>query len=182
MKNMMKKTICAMTLAAVCVTGSLAIVSTASASGHDVQDEYISDSDSLVLRDQASYDSPVVFYADGSGYELHVMDYMDGFGYCYVPYFDVNGWVDLSDTYYVDTIDFTEDYDTDEFVEVLHSSVASGFLALRNAPVNDDSNIIAEIYRNGTRLLMTGTYSGSYGYCYVPDFDMYGWVNTDFTF
>ena len=99
MKNMMKKTICAMTLAAVCVTSSLAIASTASASGHDVQDEYISDSDSLVLRDQASCDSPVVFYADGSGYELHVMDYMDGFGYCYVPAFDMYGWVNTDFTF-----------------------------------------------------------------------------------
>ena len=26
-------------------------------------------------------------------------DFQNGFGYCYVPYFDVNGWVDLSDTY-----------------------------------------------------------------------------------
>ena len=68
MKNMMKKTICAMTLAAVCVTSSLAIASTASASGHDVQDEYISDSDSQILSNQASCDSPAVLYADDSGY------------------------------------------------------------------------------------------------------------------
>ena len=183
MKNMIKKTICALTLAAVCAAGSIAMASTASASGHNVQDVYVSDSDSLVLYEQASYDSPVAFFAaDGDGYELHVMEYMNGFGYCYVPFFEVNGWVDLSDTSYVDTTDFSEIYDNDEFVETLHSSVATGYLALRTAPAYDDSNVIAKIYQNGTELLMTGRYDGSYGYCYVPAFDMYGWVNTDYTF
>jgi len=45
------------------------------------------------------HNSPVVFYADGSGYELHVMDYMDGFGYCYVPAFDMYGWVNTDFTF-----------------------------------------------------------------------------------
>ena len=182
MKNLMKKTVCALTIAAVCATSSLAIAPMVSASGHDVQDIYTSDSDTLILYEQADDDSDIVFSAYGYGYELHVMEYLNGFGYCYVPYFDVNGWVDLSDTYYDDTVDFSEDYDDDEFVDTLYSCVSTGFLALRTAPYYDDDNIIAEIYNNGTALRMTGKYSGSYGYCYVPAFDMYGWVNTDYTY
>ena len=74
-------------------------------------------------------------------------------------------------------------YDDDYFYgETLHSWVDSGFLALRYAPAFDDSNIIAEIYQNGTVLQMTGEYAGNYGYCYVPAFDMYGWVDVRFTY
>ena len=29
---------------------------------------------------------------------------------------------------------------------------------------------------------MTGEYAGNYGYCYVPAFDMYGWVDVRFTY
>jgi len=44
MKNMVKKTVCTLTLAAVCTAGSVGMASTAFASGHDVQDVYVSDS------------------------------------------------------------------------------------------------------------------------------------------
>ncbi|MBR2529298.1 MAG: hypothetical protein IKE58_12610 [Blautia sp.] len=184
MKSFMKKVICA-AVCALCVTGTMGAVSTVSASGHDIQDFYVSYMEELVLRDQASEYAPVVFRAYGSGYELHVMDYLNGFGYCYVPEFDVNGWVDLSEISYESTVDLSGGYvyDTDdgEFVETLYSWVDSGYLALRSAPINEDAYIISEIYENGTVLLMTGDYVGSYGYCYVPVLDMYGWVNTDYT-
>ena len=72
--------------------------------------------------------------------------------------------------------------DDEEFTQTLYSNVKSGFLALRYAPAYDDANIIAEIYNNGTALCMTGEYCGNYGYCYVPAFDMYGWVDVRFTF
>ena len=110
MKNIFKKTLCALTLAVVCMTSSLAFTQSASASGHDIQDMYISDYNEIILRDQPSYNSPVTFFAEGSRYELHVMEYQNGFGYCYVPYFNVNGWIDLSDAHYMNTIQFKKDY------------------------------------------------------------------------
>ena len=63
-----------------------------------------------------------------------------------------------------------------------YSCVEDGFLALRSDPSYDDSNIIAEIYWNGTALQMTGDDSGNYGYCCVPAFGMYGWVDVRFTY
>ena len=185
MKNMMKAIVCALTL-----TAAVAAVP-AMVSARDNKDVYISDSYALVLMEQPSYDSDIAFYADGSGYELHVQDYSNGFGYCYVPFFDVTGWVDLNDAYYDGAYDIDGDviyddgdyYDqTGEFFEILHSSVDGGFLALRSAPAYSDGNIIAEIWTNGTTLCMTGTYNGNYGYCYVPAFDMYGWVDVRFTY
>ena len=107
--------VCAFTLAAVCLTGAAALTTTASASGHDEQDVYVCDAEELVLYEQASYDSDIIFTAYSFNCELHVMEYLNGFGYCYVPDFDVNGWVDLSDTYYVETEDFSEKiYDDDD--------------------------------------------------------------------
>ena len=91
----------------------------------------------------------------------------------------MTGWVNLSDCY------LEGELDTDEVLygnEILHSWVDSGFLALRYAPAFDDGNIIAEIWNNGTTLMMTGDYAGNYGYCYVPAFDMYGWVDVRFTY
>ena len=190
MKNTMKKMICALTLAAVCFSGSAMLTTTASASGHDQQDVYVCDVEELVLYEEASYDSSIIFTGYGYNCELHVMEYLNGFGYCYAPDYDVNGWVDLGDTYYLETEDFSEKNsddddiiydDADEFDDVLYSNVASSFLALRSDPNNDDSNIIAQIYENGTALYMTGDFVGEYGYCYVPALGMYGWVNTDYT-
>ena len=180
MKNIVKAMMCALTLTAA-VAGTASFVS-----ARDNKDVYVADSYALILREEASYDADITFYAEGSGYELHVQDYLNGFGYAYVPYFGVNGWVDLSDAYYDGPydIDGIVVYDSDEYgyTQTLHSCVDSGFLALRYAPEYDDSNIIAEIWNNGTALYMTGDYSGNYGYCYVPAFDMYGWVDVRFTY
>ena len=183
MKNMMKAFVCALTL-----TAAVAVMP-AMVSARDNQDVYVSDSNALILREQADEDSPIVFWAEGTGYELHIQDYLNGFGYAYCPYFDVNGWVDLSDTYFdriydIDgyVLDDDDCYYGNGFAQTLYSWVDSGFLALRSAPSYSDGNIIAEIWNNGTSLCMTGEYCGDYGYCYVPAFDMYGWVDVRFTY
>ena len=67
------------------------------------------------------------------------------------------------------------------FTETRYSCVQTGFLALRTAPCYDDSNIIYQIWHNGTELCMTGQRSGSYGYCYCPAAGCYGWVNVNYT-
>ena len=173
MKNVFKTLICALTL-----TAAIAAVP-AMVSARDNKDVYVSDTGALMVYEQADANSDLVFYANGYGYEIHVQDYLNGFGYAYVPYFGVTGWVNLSDCY------LAGELDTDEVLygnEILHSWVDSGFLALRFAPAFDDGNIIAEIWSNGTTLMMTGDYSGNYGYCYVPAFDMYGWVDVRFTY
>ena len=46
--------------------------------------------------------------------------------------------------------------------------------------VSSDGKIYC--YENGTALYMTGEYSGNYGYCYVPAFGAYGWVDVRFTY
>ena len=61
-----------------------------------------------------------------------------------------------------------------------YSAVPSGYLALRSAPSPSDSNIIYQIWQNGTELQMTGEYDGHYGYCYCPAAGMYGWVDIRF--
>ena len=177
MKNMMKAMICALTI-------TVAAAIPAMVSARDNKDVYMSDSSVLILREQADENADIVLYADGSGYELHVQDILNGFGYCYSPDFGVSGWVDLSDTYYERAYD-VDGYvleDDGEFTQTLYSCVEGGFLALRSAPAYDDSNIIAEIYENGTTLYMTGDYTGNYGYCYVPAFGAYGWVDVRFTY
>ena len=176
MKNFMKAMICALT-----ITAAAAAIP-AMVSARDNQDVYVSDSSVLILRAEADENSDVVLYAEGSGYELHVQDFLNGFGYCYSPDFGVNGWVDLSDTHYQEAYDVDGHVVEDEFTQTLYSCVESSFLALRSAPAYDDSNIIAEIYENGTALYMTGDYSGNYGYCYVPAFGAYGWVDVRFTY
>ena len=130
--------------------------------------------------DQPSYASDVTFYADGTGYELHAQDYMDGFAYVYAAYFGVTGWVDLDDVGYVGDYVYTSN--DSGFTQTLYSCVDSGFLALRSAPSYSDGNIIAQIWSNGTALCMTGDYVGNYGYCYVPAYDSYGWVDIRFTY
>ena len=177
---MLKAMICALTITAAAVSAVPAMVS-----ARDNKDIYVSDSGTLILRAEADEDSDIVLYANGSGYELHVQDILNGFGYCYSPDFGVNGWVDLSDTYYNGAYDIDGnviDDDSDDFTQTLHSCVDDGYLALRSAPAYDDSNIIAEIYENGTALYMTGEYSGNYGYCYVPAYGAYGWVDVRFTY
>ena len=177
MKNMMKTMLCALTL-----TTAVAAVP-AMVSARDNQDVYISDSSTLILRDQADEDANIILCEDGQGYELHVQDYLNGYGYCYVPAFGVNGWVDLSDAYCDDSSD-TDDIlvDDDDCSEIRYSCVDSGYLALRSQPENSDSNIIAQIYENGTALHMNGECVGDYGYCYVPSLGMSGWVNMCFTY
>jgi len=177
---MLKAMICALTITAAAVSAVPAMVS-----ARDNKDVYVSDSGALILRAEADEDSDIVLYAKGSGYELHVQDILNGFGYCYSPDFGVSGWVDLSDTYYDGAYDSGSDLIddvSDEFTQTLHSCVSDGYLALRSAPAYNDSNIIAEIYENGTALYMTGEYSGNYGYCYVPAFGAYGWVDVRFTY
>ena len=178
MKNIMKAMICALS-----ITAAAAVVP-AMVSARDNKDVYVSDSGVLILRDQASDDGEITLYAEGEGYELHIQDTQNGYGYCYVPYFGATGWVDLSDTYYDRAYDI-DGYvleDNDDYSQTLHSCVEAGFLALRSDPSYDDSNIIAEIYSNGTALCMTGDYSGNYGYCYVPAYGMYGWVDVRYTY
>ena len=178
MKNTMKAMICALTIAAAATTIPTMV------SARDNKDVYVSDAGVLILRDQPSYDGEITLYAEGEGYELHIQDTQNGFGYCYAPYFGATGWVDLSDTCYDRAYDI-DGYvleDDDNFMQTLYSCVEGGFLALRSDPSYDDSNIIAEIYSNGTALQMTGDYSGNYGYCYVPAFGMYGWVDVRFTY
>ena len=178
MKNTCKALICALTLAAA-IAAVPAVVS-----ARDGQEVYMTDSANLILREQPNDFSPITFWLDGDGYVIHVQDYMNGFAFCYVPGFEVNGWIDLDDIYYLHDLDDEGFYYDDDYFygETLHSWVDSGFLALRYAPAFDDSNIIAEIYQNGTVLQMTGEYAGNYGYCYVPAFDMYGWVDVRFTY
>ncbi len=205
MKNMMKAMICALT-----VSAAMAAVP-AVVSARDDQSVYTCDSYTLILREQASYDAPITLWVeDAYGYELHVEYYLNGFGYCYVPALDANGWVDLEDAYYEEELDVNEvlygsyydddyDYDYDYgyydyeddfdydyyytgWAETRYSYVDYGFLALRYLPIAGDDTIIAQIYTNGTELWMTGEYNGNYGYCYVPAFDMYGWVDVRYTF
>ena len=198
MKNMMKAMICALT-----ITAAAAAIP-AMVSARDNKEIYVTDSSALILRDQAEDNADIIFYAEGIGYELHVQDFMNGYGYCYSPDFGVSGWVDLADTYYdgdydIDDVDLIDDdlvdddlvdddlvdddlVDDDDFTQTLHSCVEDGYLALRSAPAYDDSNIIVKIYENGTALYMTGNYSGNYGYCYVPAFGAYGWVDVRFTY
>ncbi len=191
MKNL---TLALMITAAVAAASTIA---TASPQG----EVYTCDSYTLILREQASYNAPIILSVDDAyGYELDVMYCQGDFGYCYVPAYGETGWVDLDDMFYVgeddyqvdyrytdynygyDSYDYDYDYGFDGYDELRYSLVESGFLALRYDPSYNDANIIARIYDNGTALYMTGEFCGNYGYCYVPAFEMYGWVDLRYTY
>ena len=182
MKNMMKAMICTLTLIAA------AAFLPAAASAKNNQEVYISKSNALVLRDMPRSDAAIILYAEGKRYELFVQDFQNGFGYCYTPAFGMNGWVDLADVYYdgpydingvmvYDGYSHTESL-YDGFFQVRYSSVPGGSLALLSAPDGNDANIIATMSGCSTILLMTGDYTGNYGYAFVPVLNMYGWVDS----
>jgi uncharacterized protein YgiM (DUF1202 family) len=58
-------------------------------------------------------------------------------------------------------------------------SVASGYLALRNAPSYDASNEFGKLY-SGDVVQLVGAASGSYVQVYSMKFGTYGWVNAGF--
>ena len=58
-------------------------------------------------------------------------------------------------------------------------SVASGYLALRNAPSYDASNEFGKLY-NGDTVQVVGAASGSYVQVYSAKYGAYGWVNAGF--
>ena len=58
-------------------------------------------------------------------------------------------------------------------------SVASGYLALRNAPSYDASNEFGKLY-SGDVVQVVGAASGSYVQVYSMKYNAYGWVNAGF--
>ena len=58
-------------------------------------------------------------------------------------------------------------------------SVASGYLALRNAPSYDASNEFGKLY-SGDTVQVVGAASGSYVQVYSMKYNAYGWVNAGF--
>jgi uncharacterized protein YgiM (DUF1202 family) len=58
-------------------------------------------------------------------------------------------------------------------------SVASGYLALRNAPSYDASNEFGKLY-SGDVVQVVGAASGSYVQVYSAKYGAYGWVNAGF--
>lgn len=58
-------------------------------------------------------------------------------------------------------------------------SVASGYLALRNAPSYDASNEFGKLY-SGDTVQVVGAASGSYVQVYSAKYGAYGWVNAGF--
>lgn len=132
----------------------------------------------LALRTAPCYDdSNIIYEIWTNGTQLCMTgQYSGNYGYCYCPAACCYGWVNVNYT----TGSTPAPAPSTECVR--YSCVASGYLALRTAPCWDDSNIIYQIWANGTKLCMTGQYSGDYGYCYCPAAGCYGWVNVKYTY
>ena len=145
----------------------------------------------LALRSAPCYDdSNIIYQIWRNGTELCMTGQRSGsYGYCYCPAAGCYGWVNtnyttLGSTYCAPSTPAQAPAASAPATTgtVRYSCVQTGFLALRTAPCYDDSNIIYQIWCNGTKLCMTGQYSGDYGYCYCPAAGCYGWVNVKYTY
>lgn len=128
----------------------------------------------LALRTDTAFDSSNEIGELYTGDLVEVMDYTGATGYWYVysPKYDDFGYVNND---YLDSVTSSiSSYDTMWTV-----SVATGYLALRNAPDYDASNEIGELY-TGDVVQLLETSDPKYWYVYSPKYDMNGFVNKDY--
>ena len=124
----------------------------------------------------AIWNDDIVVVLDRSGFD---------FWYAYSPSLGYYGFVSPDHLYYIeneyadDDQDAYIDYDfTDDDYSVY---VATGYLALRNAPEYDYANEIGCLY-TGDVVTLTGTGYGQYWLVYSPQYGQYGYVNSNYLF
>ena len=128
----------------------------------------------LALRTDTAFESSNEIGELYTGDLVEVMDYTGATGYWYVysPKYDDFGYVNND---YLDSVTSSvSSYDTMWTV-----SVATGYLALRNAPDYDASNEIGELY-TGDVVQLLETSDPKYWYVYSPKYDKNGFVNKDY--
>lgn len=124
----------------------------------------------LALRTQKAYDVSNEIGELYSGDTVQLLDTADSqYWYVYSPKYDMNGFVNKdylvgSSTYTTRTV-----------------SVATGYLALRNAKSYDVSNEIGELYSGDTVQLIDSN-DTQYWYVYSPKLNRYGYVNKDYLY
>ncbi len=189
MKRSIRKTILAAILAVATVFGAAAATIAATSVNAEAATKTYTEtryscvqSGYLALRTAPYWsDSNIIYQIWTNGTELCMTgQYSGDYGYCYCPKAGMYGWVNVKYTYGAGSAPSTSSSTC--YASTRYSCVSSGYLALRTAPYWSDSNIIYQIWTNGTKLCMTGQYSGDYGYCYCPAAGMYGWVNVKYTY
>nr|WP_296028450.1 hypothetical protein [uncultured Blautia sp.] len=130
----------------------------------------------LALRTDTAFDSSNEIGELYTGDLVEVMDYTGATGYWYVysPKYDDFGYV--NNDYLDSVISSISSYDTMWTV-----SVATGYLALRNAPDYDASNEIGELY-SGDTVWVSDSSNGQYWYVYSPKLNCYGYVNQEYLY
>lgn len=124
----------------------------------------------LALRTQKAYDSSNEIGQLYSGDTVQLLDTSDSqYWYVYAPKYDRNGFVNKDyliggSTYTTKTV-----------------SVATGYLALRNAKAYDSSNEIGKLYSGDTVQLIDSS-DAQYWYVYSPKLYQYGYVNKDYLY
>ena len=124
----------------------------------------------LALRTQKAYDSSNEIGQLYSGDTVQLLDTSDSqYWYVYAPKYDMNGYVNKD--YLIGGTAYT----------TKTVSVATGYLALRNAKAYDSSNEIGQLYSGDTVQLIDSS-DAQYWYVYSPKLYLYGYVNKDYLY
>ena len=124
----------------------------------------------LALRNAKAYDSSNEIGKLYSGDTVQLLDTSDSqYWYVYAPKYDMNGYVNKD--YLIGGTAYT----------TKTVSVATGYLALRNAKAYDSSNEIGQLYSGDTVQLIDSS-DAQYWYVYSPKLYLYGYVNKDYLY
>lgn len=124
----------------------------------------------LALRTQKAYNSSNEIGQLYSGDTVQLLDTSDSqYWYVYAPKYDMNGYVNKD--YLIGGTAYT----------TKTVSVATGYLALRNAKAYDSSNEIGQLYSGDTVQLIDSS-DAQYWYVYSPKLFLYGYVNKDYLY
>ena len=127
----------------------------------------------LALRNAKAFDTTNEIGKMYNGDYVYVLRKDGEYWYVYSPFLGSYGYTNAN--YLVSSYSSVYHYNS----SVYYASVASGYLALRNAPSYDAANEIGKI-ANGQEVDLIDSSLGTYWYVYVPSLDKYGYVNSDY--
>lgn len=127
----------------------------------------------LALRTAQAYDYRNEIGKLYTGDIVEVEEYGSGdYWYVYSSKLNKYGYVNNN---YLTYVGISEDFPESDYTV----SVATGYLALRNAKAYDYRNEIGKLYTGDTVSVIDSSDSG-YWYVYAPKLDKYGYVNKDY--
>lgn len=141
----------------------------------------------LAIRNAMKFDSSNELGQMQNGEEVLVVSTNTGnadYWYCYSPKLGIYGYVNKN--YLTPGQGSTVTTTPSSGYEIWDTRVASGYLALRNAPSYNSSNEVAKLYNGDVVYVYSGTsyvnFTDTYWWVYSPKYDRWGYVDSNYIY